>query len=65
MDNTGKLLTAKEAAQMLGISRCTLYRWLQHDWIAGITLPNGTIRIARITVEQLLAVNNSEQAVVV
>lgn len=49
------LVTTKEAAKLLGISRCTLYRWLKRDWITGIKLPNGTIRIARVSIDRAMA----------
>ncbi len=49
-----ELITTKEAARLLHVSRCTIYRWLKRDWLVGITLPNGTIRIARMSVEKAM-----------
>jgi len=50
-----ELLTPKEAAKVLGIARCSIYRWIKNGWIVGITLPNGTIRIPKAVVERVLA----------
>ena len=50
-----ELLTPKVAAKVLGIARCSVYRWLKNGWIIGITLPNGTIRIPKAVVERILA----------
>jgi excisionase family DNA binding protein len=49
------LVTAREAAKLLGVSKCTVYRWLKRGWIVGITLPNGTKRIPRVSIERMLA----------
>jgi excisionase family DNA binding protein len=46
--------TPKEAARQLGISNATIYRWLKNNWINGIRLPNGYIRIPRVEVEKIL-----------
>jgi len=46
---------AKEAAAILSISKWTLYRWVKRGWIVGIVLPNGTIRIARSSLDNILA----------
>jgi len=50
-----ELLTTKEAAKLLGVARCTIYRWLNRHWITGITLPNGTIRVIRDSIDKVLA----------
>lgn len=50
-----RLLTAKEAAKLLGVARCTLYRWIKREWIVGIFLPNGTIRIPQAVIDSMLA----------
>jgi excisionase family DNA binding protein len=49
-----RFVSAKEAAEILGISKCTLYRWLKRGWIVGTTLPNGTIRIAGSALDRVL-----------
>ena len=49
------LLTPKEAARIIGVARCTIYRWLKAGWITGITLPNGTIRIPKAVVDKVLS----------
>ena len=50
-----ELLTPKEAARMLGMARCSIYRWIKNGWLPGIALPNGTIRIPKAIVERMLA----------
>jgi predicted site-specific integrase-resolvase len=45
---------AKEAAKILGVSTCTIYRWRRRGWIDGVTLPNGTIRIPNGAIERIL-----------
>ncbi len=47
-------LTPKEAAKILKVSRCTIYRWLRREWITGITLPSGAKRITRASVDKVL-----------
>ena len=49
------LLTPKEAAKVLGVSRCTIYRWLGRNWLVKVVLPNGTIRIPRTSIDTVLA----------
>ena len=55
--NTGlpELLTVKQAAVILGISKCSVYRWVNRKWIMFVRLPNGTIRIPRTTINVVLA----------
>ncbi len=50
-----EIMTTKEAAKLLGMSRCSVYRWLNRGWITGITLPNGTIRVIRTSIDKVLA----------
>ena len=50
-----ELVSVKEAAKALGISKCSLYRWRKRGWIAGIMLPNGTIRIPQAALDRILA----------
>ncbi len=52
--DTKELLTTREAAKLLGLARCTIYRWLSRGWIVGITLPNGTIKIPKSSINKLL-----------
>lgn len=51
---TNTFVSAREAAAMLGISKCTLYRWIKRGWITGIALPNGTIRISLEELNEIL-----------
>ena len=45
-----ELLTVKRAARELGMSKCSIYRWVKRGWLAYIRLPNGTIRIPRTAI---------------
>ena len=48
-------LTTQEAAKFLGISKCSVYRWLKRGWIVGIILPNKTIRISQASLDNILS----------
>lgn len=49
-----ELLTVKQAARELGMSKCSVYRWVKRSWILSIRLPNGTIRILQTSVDKVL-----------
>ena len=49
-----ELLTVKQAAKELGISKCTIYRWVKREWIVYMRLPNGTIRIPPASIRNVL-----------
>ncbi len=49
------LLTVKQAAKELDISKCSVYRWVKRGWLAYVKLPNGTIRILQISVNTVLS----------
>jgi excisionase family DNA binding protein len=54
-DSTGELLTLAETAALLRVSRRALYRWRRRgDGPPVITLPGGTVRIARSDLEEWL-----------
>ncbi len=50
-----ELVTPKEASKLMGISKCSVYRWIKHGWLVGIKMPNGTIRIPKVLVNEILA----------
>lgn len=52
--NLPELLTVKQAARTLGMSKCSVYRWVKRGWFVSYTLPNGTIRIPRDCVDRIL-----------
>ena len=41
---TGRLLTAREVAQLLGVSTETVLRWTRRGELPAIRLPGGAIR---------------------
>lgn len=49
------LLTPEQAAKKLGMSRCSVYRWVKRNWLASVRMPNGTIRIPQTSVDAVLA----------
>jgi len=50
-----ELLTVKQAAKELGVSKCTVYRWIKRKWLGHNRLANGTIRIPRVEIAYALA----------
>lgn len=50
-----ELLTVKQTAKVLGMSKCSVYRWVKRGWIAYVKLPNGTIRILQTSIDVILA----------
>lgn len=48
-------VTVKQAAKELGISKCSVYRWVKRGWIMHFKLPNGTIRIPQGSIDTVLA----------
>lgn len=53
------LVTPEEAATMLGLHRCTIYRWLARGWLDSVRLPNNTIRV---TIESIKKVRSGIQS---
>uniref|UniRef100_A0A6M3J4B1 Putative DNA binding, helix-turn-helix domain containing protein n=1 Tax=viral metagenome TaxID=1070528 RepID=A0A6M3J4B1_9ZZZZ len=51
---TNGLLTPREAAKLLKISKCSTYRWIKRGWLPKVTMPNGTFRIPRVVVDRIL-----------
>lgn len=49
-----ELLTIKQAAKELGISKCSVYRWVKRGWLINTRMPNGTIRILRASINAVL-----------
>ncbi len=48
------LLTVKQAARELSMSKCSVYRWVKRKWLVSYTLPNGTIRIPQDSIDKVL-----------
>ena len=53
------LLRPDEVAQLLRVSRWTVYRWLAEGKIAGTKLGKGTIRVFKRSVDELVEQNES------
>lgn len=52
---TGPLLTAREVADMLGVSAETVLRWTRRGELPAIRLPGGAIRYREADLEEWLA----------
>jgi excisionase family DNA binding protein len=54
-------ISVKEAARILDVSKCTIYRWYRSGIIGGFTMPSSTIKIARLSVESYQKALEAEQ----
>lgn len=50
-----ELLTAKEAADLLRVSRGTVTRWVRLGQLQAVRLPSGGIRIPRAEIDRILS----------
>jgi excisionase family DNA binding protein len=58
---TGPLLTAREVADLLGVSSETVLRWTRRGDLPAIKLPGGAIRYREPDIEQWLAARSTGQ----
>ena len=54
MGKDAELITASEAARLVGVSRWTIYAWFNKRLIQGRQYPTGTIRILRSSIDHLI-----------
>ena len=52
---TGRLLTTRDVAELLGVSSESVLRWVRAGTLPGIRLPGGALRFRPDEVEQWLA----------
>jgi len=52
---TGRLLTARQVAETLGLSTETVLRWSRRGELPAIRLPGGAIRYSQTDLDQWLA----------
>jgi excisionase family DNA binding protein len=52
---TGRLLTAREVAERLGLSTETVLRWVRQGKLPALRLPSGTIRFQQNDLDGWLA----------
>jgi excisionase family DNA binding protein len=52
------LLRPDEAAQMLRVSRWTIYRWLTEGRIRGTRVGRGTVRVFKDSIDRLIEEND-------
>jgi excisionase family DNA binding protein len=55
-----KLYTVKEAAEIFGLNRLTIYRWIKDGKITVIWLPGDNIRITQDEIDRLIAPQKEE-----
>ena len=48
-----KKMTTQQVAEMYGVSRWTVRRWIAQGQLRALRLPNNTIRIERVDAEAL------------
>lgn len=51
---TGRLLTAREVAELLGVSAETVLRWTRRGELPAFRLPGGAIRYREVALEDWL-----------
>jgi excisionase family DNA binding protein len=62
---TGRLLTAREVADLLAVSPETILRWTRRGELPAVRLPGGAIRFREVEVEEWLKQRaTTEQGVV-
>lgn len=49
-----RLLKPRQAAQLLAVSRSTIYRWFWEGRLRGVKFDAGTVRILESSVQELL-----------
>jgi excisionase family DNA binding protein len=55
MPGKGNMLTTAEVAELLGVDRHTVSRWIRLGQLRAVRLPSGQFRIRRTDVDKLLA----------
>lgn len=54
------LLRVGEAAEMLNVSRWTVYRWVEEGRLTGTKIGKGSLRIFRDSVAQIVETNRTD-----
>ncbi len=54
------LLRVKEAAQLLSVSKWTIYRWIEEGRLEATKIGGGSLRIFRLSVTALVNENRTE-----
>ena len=55
-----QLLRVKEAAQLLSVSKWTIYRWIEEGRLEATKIGGGSLRIFRLSVMALVDENRTE-----
>jgi excisionase family DNA binding protein len=56
------LLRVGEAAELLSVSRWTIYRWVEEGRLRGTKIGKGSVRIFRDSITSLIEANQSDMA---
>jgi excisionase family DNA binding protein len=55
------LLRVGEAAELLSVSRWTIYRWLEEGKLEGTKIGRGSLRVFRASLDKLVQDNRTEE----
>lgn len=56
------LLRVEEAAQVLAVSRWTIYRWVEQGRLEGTKIGRGSLRVFSRSIEKLVEQNRTDDA---
>jgi len=56
------LLRVGEAADLLSVSRWTIYRWVEEGWLRATKIGKGSLRIFRQSIVDLIEGNENDTA---
>jgi len=55
-----KLYSPKQAAELLGLKKLTIYRWIKSGRVRAVRLPNNRLRIAESELGKLVEPNQQD-----
>ncbi len=56
-----QLLRVAEAADVLAVSRWTIYRWVEEGRLEGTKIGRGSLRVFRTSLDQLVRNNKTQE----
>jgi putative resolvase len=62
MSAINRLLTAKQAAQLLQVSEETIWRWVRAGKMKAVRLPSGRIRIEESEIRRIMTTSQEKDA---
>ena len=58
---TKQLLRVGEAADVLAVSRWTIYRWVEEGRLEGTKIGRGSLRVFRASLDRLVQTNKTQE----